>query len=491
LAQPPTYDRAYSFTSYQALNPSDPLPANQIESELNRIKLTLDAVLENMALIQRDDGELANESVGLDQLDATASVGLNAPTTYWVTGTLYGSGDTVFHEFVLYVATEAHTAGTFATDLADDLWEELADFSATAHASDIITYNNSVSGLAATNVRAALDEIVDEFLPKTGGTMSGAINMGSQQITALAAPTNDAHAANQAYVKSLTIAAVTKTKIIDYTMLAADLGIRIAMHANPDPITLTLLPAATAGDGGWIIVQKTDATTNTVTIEGDGAEAINGALTHTLTEQYESIILRCDGSNWWIISENAIRAMTGDITFSGAKTFSGAVTFSSTVTFSGAIVRAGRQIVVPALNAKVGATAGWVITADTDKSHATLPAGQTASTLIVPICGLEIGDTLTAVSVQGQVESGGNNVTLTLNIGKQTTAVAGNVDSSLGTDNVGTLTADTLISSANLAVTGLTEVLAEGEAVYAILTGTTGAACDIDIISIIATVTRS
>jgi hypothetical protein len=93
--------------------------------------------------------------------------------------------------------------------------------------------------------------------------------------------------------------------------------------------------------------------------------------------------------------------------------------------------------------------------------------------------------------VQGQVESGGNNVTLTLNIGKQTTAVAGNVDSSLGTDNVGTLTADTLISSANLAVTGLTEVLAEGEAVYAILTGTTGAACDIDIISIIATVTRS
>ena len=37
-------------------------------------------------------------------------------------------------------------------------------------------------------------------LPKAGGTMSGAINMGSKKITNLAAPTNNADAANKSYV---------------------------------------------------------------------------------------------------------------------------------------------------------------------------------------------------------------------------------------------------------------------------------------------------
>ena len=37
-------------------------------------------------------------------------------------------------------------------------------------------------------------------LLKTGGTMSGAINMGSKKITSLAAPTNNNDAANKSYV---------------------------------------------------------------------------------------------------------------------------------------------------------------------------------------------------------------------------------------------------------------------------------------------------
>lgn len=177
---------------------------------------------------------------------------------------------------------------------------------------------------------------------------------------------------------------------------------------------------------------------------------------------------------------------TSDVAIGGTLGVTGAVTLSA------GLVRTGRQIVVPICgNAKVGATSGWVITAGTDMCHATLPASQTNSTLVVPISGLEIGDTLTGVSIQGQVESAGNNVTLVLSVRKLTTVAAANTDAELGTDNVGTLTADTLISSANLAVTGLSEVLAEGETVYALLTGTTAASTDIDITGLIATVTRS
>lgn len=161
----------------------------------------------------------------------------------------------------------------------------------------------------------------------------------------------------------------------------------------------------------------------------------------------------------------------------------------STASTSG-FSRVGRQHVVPVCgNAKVGATAGWVVTAGTDICHATLPAGQTASTLVVPITGLCIGDTLTAVSAMGQVESAGNTATLVMSIRKQTAVAADNTDAELGTDNIGNATADTLLSSANLAVTGLSEVLAEGETLYALFTGTTAASTDIALTGLLVTVT--
>jgi len=170
----------------------------------------------------------------------------------------------------------------------------------------------------------------------------------------------------------------------------------------------------------------------------------------------------------------------------------GTMTVSGTVTTTGSQVRTGRQIITPICgNAKVGATAGWVITAADDISQGTLPQSQTSSTLVIPVTGLEIGDTITGVSASGQVESAGGAVTLVMSVRKTVATAAGNTDAELGTDNVGSLTADTLISSANLVVTGLTDVLAEGEAVYVLLTGTTAATTDIALNSIITTVTKS
>lgn len=151
-----------------------------------------------------------------------------------------------------------------------------------------------------------------------------------------------------------------------------------------------------------------------------------------------------------------------------------------------------QDLIVPVCgNAKVGATAGWVITAGTDKYSATLPASQTSSTLVVPIPGLNVGDTVTAVSVVGQAESAGNTATLAMDVRKLTAAAADLTDASLGTDTSGNLTADTIISSANVGVTGLTEVLAANESLYVLLTGTTAAATDLDIMSIVVSVTRA
>lgn len=160
--------------------------------------------------------------------------------------------------------------------------------------------------------------------------------------------------------------------------------------------------------------------------------------------------------------------------------------------YRGIQLRALKKVVIPICgNAKVGATAGWVVTGGTNICHATLPASQTASTLVVPVTGLEIGDVINEVGAIGQVESAGNNVTLTMSVRKLTTAAAANTDAELATDNVGTLTADTLLSSENLGVTGLTEELAEGETVYVLFTGTTAASTDIDLTGLVITVNRT
>lgn len=61
--------------------------------------------------------------------------------------------------------------------------------------------------------------------------------------------------------------------------------------------TLTL-PAATSGKIFYI--KKTDSTAYALTIDGNGSETIDGDLTLILTEQYTSLKLISDGSDWYI-----------------------------------------------------------------------------------------------------------------------------------------------------------------------------------------------
>lgn len=68
MAQPTPYDRQFNFQNQQAQTPSAPVPADEIDAEFNAVKITLDQVLGNLELIQRDDGEVANETIGEDQL---------------------------------------------------------------------------------------------------------------------------------------------------------------------------------------------------------------------------------------------------------------------------------------------------------------------------------------------------------------------------------------------------------------------------------------
>lgn len=162
MAQPPTYNRATNFANYQAQNPTLPLPGSTLDEELSRVKFVIDAIRANLALIQRDDTALANDSVGYDQLKSEILVGINPPTP-WATATNYVARDTVAYLAKFYLCEESHVSGVFATDLAAGKWTLLVDFEIAMTSAVNVGYDNTASGLAAAQVQAAIDEIADTY----------------------------------------------------------------------------------------------------------------------------------------------------------------------------------------------------------------------------------------------------------------------------------------------------------------------------------------
>lgn len=88
------------------------------------------------------------------------------------------------------------------------------------------------------------------------------------------------------------------SKTANYTATAADEV--ILCNVTGGGITITL-PAASSNTNKCFTIKKTDSSTNTVTVDGNASETIDGATTYSITIQYESITIVCDGSNWHII----------------------------------------------------------------------------------------------------------------------------------------------------------------------------------------------
>lgn len=131
--------------------------------------------------------------------------------------------------------------------------------------------------------------------------------------------------------------------------------------------------------------------------------------------------------------------------------------------------------------AKVGTTAGWVVGAANNLGlAATIPAGQTASTLVVPVKGFKVGWTITSFHLIGQIESAGNAAVVDADLRKLTAAAADIVDASIGAITQLSVTADTIMSATNTSKVLVTpEVIAADETFYVLITSTTAAATDI------------
>jgi hypothetical protein len=125
MSQPTPYDRQANFSNEEALNPTTKTPGASLDAEYNAVKISLDQTQANLALIQRDDGRLANRSVGIDQLAPSLSIGFTLRGA-WTAPENYVLGDGVTYDSGFWRAEASHVSelGSPPTP-SNALWEFL------------------------------------------------------------------------------------------------------------------------------------------------------------------------------------------------------------------------------------------------------------------------------------------------------------------------------------------------------------------------------
>lgn len=265
MSQPTPYDRQFNFQNQQLLTPADPPPGDEMDAELNAIKLTLDELLTNLALIQRDDGALRNESVGRVTLHSDVDLGFGAPSV-WAPNTNYVADfDTIFHESFFYKANTTHLSDPSPLGFANDIakWTLIADFSASA-----------VQGLGTMSTQNADNVVI------SGGAISGAaVSVATPDVAAKATPKSyvDAAAATVTAYVDAQIAALNSTLS---GKLSASSGTWMLFRQTSAPVgwtkSVTLndyalrVTTGSIGDGGVLgfatVFAKTDTDSRTLTI---------------------------------------------------------------------------------------------------------------------------------------------------------------------------------------------------------------------------------
>jgi ribosomal protein S4E len=93
-------------------------------------------------------------------------------------------------------------------------------------------------------------------------------------------------------------AAATVAKTGAYTAAIGDHV--ITCDASGGAFTVTL-PAASGVAGRIYHIKKTDSSGNAVTVDGNSSETIDDALTQVINVQYDSMMIICTGSEWFIV----------------------------------------------------------------------------------------------------------------------------------------------------------------------------------------------
>ena len=149
MAQPRQYTQTNTFNDWTTTNPSDPHIGSKFDTEFTELKQNTDDLNTNIALIQRDDGKLKNESVHKDSFDQDALALIGASGNGfnvkgdWAASTAYVAGDIVNNNDATYLtATTSFTsASTFTADAAN--WTLIANSAISTSGASVNIHNGN------------------------------------------------------------------------------------------------------------------------------------------------------------------------------------------------------------------------------------------------------------------------------------------------------------------------------------------------------------
>jgi hypothetical protein len=96
---------------------------------------------------------------------------------------------------------------------------------------------------------------------------------------------------------------VARLETVQVNSASFNAGGKQVILANASAASQTInLPVSAVSLDVVYVIKKVDATVNTVTVQADGVETIDGSNTHVLTTQNERIYIICDGTQWHIIN---------------------------------------------------------------------------------------------------------------------------------------------------------------------------------------------
>jgi hypothetical protein len=158
---------ATSYTAFQQAQGDNSFPGAQLDADLRNLRDAITAVNNALKLIQRSDGEVANGTIGNEQLAAGLVLGIEPPTG-WITGTVYAYAATVFAENGYYVCMTGHTAGDFSSDLSAGYWLLLINFEPYIQESVDDAIGDTIDEAAGDAVDASI--AASNLVPQTAST---------------------------------------------------------------------------------------------------------------------------------------------------------------------------------------------------------------------------------------------------------------------------------------------------------------------------------